>query len=441
MAVSFKGGIHVKDNKITASCEAKPIMPCKEHIYPLVQHIGVPVSPVVKVGDTVKVGQKIADSDAFLSVPVHSSISGKVTAIKEHIHPSGARVDAIFVENDNLYTPIENPRAIEDYSALEPSELIGIIREAGIVGMGGAGFPTHVKLSSKEQPKYLIVNAAECEPYITSDHRRMVENPEDIIDGIHIVMHILGLKNAYIGIEKNKGECIDAMRKASRYDESINIITMKTKYPQGAEKVLVKTITGKNIPIAKLPADIGCIVINADTVYNISKAVRTGMPMTERIVTVSGDAIAEPDNFIVPFGVPISFLIDSAKGFKTEPKKIIIGGPMTGSSQFGLDAPTVKTSSAILAFANPPHVFEKDSPCIRCGRCVTHCPMQLVPYKLSQAAMNDDVDTALKYNVLDCMQCGVCSYVCPSRTNQMANIMNIKPAAISAFRKEQGNGK
>lgn len=440
MAVSFKGGRHVKDNKITASREAKPIASCKEHIYPLVQHIGVPADPIVNVGDEVKVGQKIADNDAFMSVPIHSSVSGKVTAIKEHVHPSGAMVKSIFIENDELYTPIENPKKIDDYTALEPAELIKIIRDSGIVGMGGAGFPTHVKLSPKEAPKYLIINAAECEPYITSDHRRMLENADEIIDGIHIVMHILGLKNAYIGIENNKPDCIDSLRKASRYDESINIVPMKTKYPQGAEKVLVKTITGKSIPIAKIPADIGCIVINLDTIYNISRSVRTGMPMTERIVTVSGDAISEPDNFIVPFGVPISFIIEAAKGFKAEPKKVIIGGPMTGVSQFNLDAPTVKTSSAILAFENPPHVYDKDMPCIRCGRCVTHCPMQLMPFKLSKAALNNDVDTAMRYNVLDCMQCGVCSYVCPSKTNMMANIKNIRPAAITAYRKEHGNG-
>lgn len=441
MAVSFKGGRHVKDNKLTASLEAKPIMPCKEHIYPMIQHIGVPVSPIVAVGDMVKVGQKIADSDAFMSSPIHASVSGKVTAIKKHEHPSGAMVEAIFIENDNFYTPIDNPRKIEDYKSLSPDELRSIIREAGIVGMGGAGFPTHIKLAPKTPIKYLIINAAECEPFITSDHRRMMENSEDIIDGIHILMYILGVKNAYIGIENNKRECIDSMRKAARYDESINIIAMKTKYPQGAEKVLVKTIAGRSIPIGKLPADVGCVVINLDTVYNISRSIRTGIPMTERIVTVTGDAINEPDNFIVPFGVPFSHLINEAKGFKEEPKKVIAGGPMTGSSQYNLEAPTVKTTSAIVSFVHPPHVYDADSPCIRCGRCVQNCPMQLMPNHLSDAALKKDVDKALKYNILDCMQCGVCSYVCPARKNLLANIKNIRPAALSAYRKEQENGK
>lgn len=435
MAVSFKGGKHVKDYKITASCEARPLMPCQEHIYPVIQHIGAPNVPIVKVGDEVKVGQKIADSDAFMSSPIHSSVSGKVTAIKKHVHPSGNMVEAIFVENDSLYTPIDNPNIIEDYTKLEPAELIKIIREAGIVGMGGAGFPTHIKLAPKTTPKYLIVNGAECEPYITTDHRRMVENAEDIVDGIHIVMHILGVKSAYIGIENNKRKCMEALRKASRYDESINIISMKTKYPQGAEKVLVKTITGRSIPVGMLPADVGCVVINVETVYNISKTIRTGMPMTESLVTVSGDAINEPDNFIVPFGVPISFLIEQAKGFKCEPKKIIMGGPMTGTAQYTLDVPGIKTTSAILAFANPPQIYDEESPCIRCGRCVEMCPMNLMPNKLSKAALDEDVEKALKYNILDCMQCGVCSYVCPSKKNLLANIRNIRPAAMAEVRK------
>ena len=436
MAISFKGGIHIHDHKDTAICEAKPLMPCPLHIFPLIQHIGAPVSPVVAVGDTVKVGQVIADTTEYFAVPVHSSISGVVKEIRDYPHPSGSMVQSILIENDNLYTPID-AKPVENIDALSKEELCRIVRDGGLVGLGGAGFPAHIKLAPKNPIKYFIINGAECEPYITADHRRMVENTAEVIDGIKIAMKILGVKEAYIGVEKNKPDCINALQLAVRYDESIKVMPMKTKYPQGAEKTLLKAIAGVNLPANKIPADVGALIMNVDTVFELGRIFKTGMPLTERIVTVSGDAVKEPDNFVVPLGVPLSFLFEAAKGFKEEPKKILMGGPMMGNAQYSADVPVIKTTSAVLALAHPDHVYDPNGVCIRCGKCARYCPMQLMPFKISQAGLNGDVDMALKYHIMDCMQCGVCSYICPTKTNLLANIRNIRPDAINALRKEK----
>ena len=435
MAISFKGGIHIHDHKETSGLEVKPLMPCPKHIFPLIQHIGTPIEPIVKVGDTVKVGQKIADAESYMAVPIHSSISGTVKEICNYVHPSGTMVKSIIIENDNLYTSID-AKPVDNLDDLSDEQLQWLVREGGLVGLGGAGFPTHVKLAPKKPIKFFIINGAECEPYLTADHRRMVENSEDVIKGIHLAMKILHIKQAYIGIEKNKSECINALKLAARYDESINIIPLKTKYPQGAEKTLLKAIAGINLPSSKIPADVGALIMNVDTVYELGRILTTGMPITERIVTVAGDAVTEPDNFRVPIGVPISFLFESAKGFKCEPKKVIMGGPMMGNAQYTLDVPVIKTTSAVLAFANPDTVYDPEGTCIRCGRCVRFCPMQLMPFKISEAGLKNNVDMALKYHIMDCMQCGICSYVCPTKTNLLANIRNIRPDAINALRKE-----
>ncbi len=435
MSLSFSGGLHIRNfKKPVCSFETKPLMPCREHIYPVTQHIGAPLKVLVKPGDTVKVGEKIADAEEYTAVPVHSSVSGTVTKIEKHIHPSGSIIESVFVENDMLYTPIDGAEPIKIIDSRSKRELLWIIREAGIVGLGGAGFPAHIKLDTDKKIKFLIINGAECEPYITADHRRMVENTDDVIFGIKVVMKILGLDTSYIGIETNKRECIDLMKQHLRYDKSVNIMPLKPKYPQGAEKMLIKAITGKSVPSGGLPADVGAVVFNVETVYEIGHVFKTGMPLTERIVTVSGDAVKEPSNFRVPLGVPISFLFESAGGFVKEPQKIVMGGPMMGAAQYSTDVPVVKTTSSVLAFSKADRAYNAEAPCIRCGKCVSHCPMHLMPNMLSTFAAKNDADSAEKYHILDCMQCGMCSYVCPARKNPLGAIRIMRPIVMKNIR-------
>lgn len=438
MALSFKGGLHIHDHKkLSNKCETKPLPPCDEHIFPITQHVGAPLKVLVSVGDTVKVGDKIADAEEYMAVPVHSSVSGTVTKIEKHIHPSGNMVETVFVENDKEYTLSDRIKPIENIDMLSKRELLWVIRDAGIVGMGGAGFPAHVKLDSKNKIKYLIINGAECEPYITADHRRMLENTEEVIFGIRTLMKVLEVKEAYIGIETNKRKCIEALKKQIRYDSSIKIMSLKPKYPQGAEKMLIKAITGKSVPSGGLPSDVGAAVLNIETVYAVGRAFSKGMPLTERIVTVSGDAICEPSNFLVPLGVPISFLIEAAGGFSTEARKVITGGPMMGVAQFDLSVPVIKTTSSVLALANIDKTYNPESVCIRCGKCVAHCPMNLMPNKLSDLCQDGDIKGAVKYNILDCMQCGMCSYVCPGNKNMLADIRVMRSEAMQYVRERK----
>lgn len=438
MALSFKGGLHIKDHKKPSNkCETKPLPSCAEHIFPIRQHIGAPLKVLVNVGDTVKVGDKIADAEEYMAVPVHSSVSGTVTKIEKHIHPSGDMVEAVFVENDNQYTLSDKIKPVKNIDMLSKREMLWVIRDAGIVGMGGAGFPAHVKLDSKNKIKYLIINGAECEPYITADHRRMLENTEEVVFGIRVLMQVLDLKEAYIGIETNKRECIEMLKKQTRYDNSIKIMPLKPKYPQGAEKMLIKAITGKNVPSGGLPSDVGAAVLNIETVYDIGRAFGEGMPLTERIVTVSGDAISTPSNFVVPLGVPISFLIEAAGGFSKEARKVITGGPMMGTAQFDLSVPVIKTTSSVLALATVDETYNPEAVCIRCGKCVAHCPMNLMPNKLSYLCQNGDTKSAVEYNILDCMQCGMCSYVCPGNKNMLADIRVMRSAAMQYVRERK----
>lgn len=440
MASTFKGGFHVCDHKeLTKDIPSAPLPDCDMHIFPMRQHIGAPLKALVSIGDKVTVGQKIADSEEFISAPVHSSVSGTVTDIKPYFHDSNTMVDAIFVENDKLYT-VSDEVCPKDYTKMTAEEILCVIREAGIVGMGGAGFPTHVKLAPKTKVDYVIVNGAECEPYITADYRYMLENPEDIIYGLKAAMKALGLDDGYIGIEANKPEGFKSLAKAA--DGQIHLINLKTKYPQGAEKQLIKAVTGRNVPAGKLPADVGAVVINVATAVAIANAFKTGMPAIEKIVTVSGDAVMNPSNFRVRTGVPISFLIEHSGGFKAEPQKLISGGPMMGITQYNTDYPVTKTTSSVLALLNAPKTYDEDAPCIRCGKCVDHCPMRLMPLKLVGAAKKDDIEMAEKYNVLECIECGLCSYICPANKNLLQFIRMIKPEVMRKKREEaQKNGK
>ncbi len=422
MFKTFKGGLHVPDHK--EETNKKPIKIAEGapvHIYPLQQHIGALLDVKVNIGDYVKVGEVIADSEAFMSVPIHASVSGTVIDIKPYLHPSGTEVTSIFVENDFKYEVFEGiePKNVDKMSK---NEIVKVIRDAGIVGMGGAGFPTHVKLSLPEgkEVKYLIMNAAECEPYLTSDHRRLLEQAEDVIFGFRICMKLFDLPKGYIGIEANKPDAVQNLRDLK--DEKIEVVELKTKYPQGSEKHLIKAITGKKVPAGGLPVDVGAIVINVDTAYEIAQAFKTGMPLTKRIITVAGDCIKEPSNFEVRLGTPFGFVINQAGGLLGEAKKIIMGGPMMGISQYSLDVPTIKTTSGILALSESATIFDENSPCIKCGKCVKYCPMNLMPLHLSKFAEAGDLEMCEKYHIMNCIECGLCSYLCPGRRSPVQNI-------------------
>ncbi len=435
MSYTFKGGLHIHDHKsITNSKPTVKLPDCPEHIFPLQQHIGAVLRPLVAVGDTVMVGQKIADSDAFLSVPVHSSISGKVTAIKHRLHPSGDKIDAIYVENDMQYTVHESVKPVENYNNMSKDELLAVIREKGLVGMGGAGFPTFVKLNPKQKIQYLIINGAECEPYITSDHRRMIENTDEVIYGIKIAMKVLGLDKAYIGVEENKLDCAKALEQSLVNDGSIIIKRLKTKYPQGAEKQLIKAVAKRIVPSGKLPADVGCVVMNVDTAYDLWNAFENGMPVVRRIVTVSGDCVKSPANFDAPIGAPIEYFFQMAGGFVKEPRKVICGGPMMGIAQYNLKPPAIKTTSSILAFNKVDDIYSTETPCIKCGKCVNYCPMHLMPLNINRFSLAKNYDMAEKNNILDCIECGLCSYICPSKRNLLHNIRIGKQAVASIRR-------
>ena len=441
MAATFKGGFHIRDHKeLTNTIPTKRVPDCDMHIFPMRQHIGAPLKPLVQIGDKVKVDQKIADSEEFVSAPVHSSVSGTVTDIQQYFHDSTAMVDAIFVKNDKEYTVSEDV-CPKDYTKMTTEEILKTIREAGIVGMGGAGFPTHVKLAPRNKVDYVIINGAECEPYITSDHRYMLENADDIIYGLKIAMKALGLSDGHIGVELNKPDGMEALKASKEFGANIHIIALKTKYPQGAEKQLIKAVTGRNVPAGKLPADAGAVVVNVATAVAIANAFKTGMPAIEKNVTVSGDAVQNPSNFRVRTGVPVKFLIEQAGGFKNEPEKIVSGGPMMGISQYNTDYPVTKTTSSVLTISKAEKTYDPDSPCIRCGRCVDHCPMRLMPFKLSEASRKDDIEMARKYNILECIECGLCSYICPANKNLLQFIRMIKPEVMKKVREEQKNGK
>lgn len=425
MAFTFRGGLHIDDHKeYTAKIPIRSVGGSAVHMYPLQQHIGAPLSCTVKVGDKVCVGDVLADnSEAFVTSPIHSSVSGRVIAIEPRLHPTGVKVTSVVVENDGLYTPTDKAEP-KNPDKMTSEEMLEVIRNAGIVGLGGAGFPTHVKLSPppEKQITHVIVNGAECEPYLTSDHRRMLETPEDITDGLKIVMKILGLREGYIGIETNKPDAIATMRNQAARAGNIHVMPLKTKYPQGAEKQLIYAITKRRVPNGGLPADVGAIVLNIDTVTQIARTFRTGMPLTERIITISGDAFNKPCNIAAKIGMSVEDIIKEGGGFAKEPQRLILGGPMMGTALFSTDVPIIKTSSALLALTESEALQDKETACIRCGKCVSACPMRLMPLALNKFIIEGRLDMAERYNVMACMECGVCSYLCPGSQNPLTNI-------------------
>lgn len=435
---TFKGGAHPYDGKkMSRDCPIEILNPGDTLVYPLSQHIGAMAKPLVKAGDRVLVGQKIAEKGGFISANIHSSVSGTVKAIEKRLVATGGMVDSIIVENDGMYeeaAPIFSGNPDE----LSKDEIIKIIEEAGIVGMGGAGFPTNVKLSPKNADiiDSIIVNGAECEPYLTSDYRRMVEQTDKLVKGLKIVLKIFPDAKGYFGIEDNKPEAIEALLKATENEDRIEVVPLKTKYPQGGERSMIYAVTGRKINSKMLPADVGCIVHNVDTFYAIYNAVYNGKPLIERIVTITGDAVSTPKNFQVRIGTSFRELIDAAGGFTTEPEKIISGGPMMGFSFFNIDVPVVKGSSSLLAFIKDDVSHEEPSACIRCGRCAAACPEHLLPMKLAALAGQNEPEEFKKLGGMECVECGCCSYVCPAKRQVTQSVRSMKKLIIASARKK-----
>ncbi|GCA65700.1 electron transport complex subunit C [Mediterraneibacter butyricigenes] len=437
--LTFKGGVHPNDGKSLAKDQPiKELLPVGDLVYPLSQHIGAPANPVVAVGDRVLKGQKIAEAGGFVSAPIYASVSGTVKAIEPHFNATGSKVNCIVVENDGAYEEAEHlpAKSLEELSKEEILERIG---EAGIVGMGGAGFPTRVKLSPKEPEKidYVIANCAECEPYITADYRRMLENTEDLVNGMRVVLKLFDNAKGIFGVEDNKKDCIAALREAVKDEPRMEVMELQTKYPQGGERQLIYATTKRAINSKMLPADAGCVVDNVETMIGISNAVLRGIPSMERVVTVSGDAVAQPSNFKVLFGTNQQELVDAAGGFTSEPEKIISGGPMMGFSMFTLDTPITKTTSSILGFKEDIVSKQQTSACINCGRCVDACPIRLIPSRLADHAEHHAEEAFVKLEGLECIECGSCSYVCPARRQLKQSIGSMKKIAMANLRKKK----
>jgi len=413
--VSFKGGVHPPEEKgLTASkgIETPPLP--KRVIIPFSQHTGAPSKPIVKKGDEVKTGEKIGEIQGKISVPTHATISGKVLDIKEFPHPVlGSRSLACIIESDGKDEWISREER-EDYLNLSPSQLIEIVKEAGIVGLGGAAFPTHIKLSPpKDKPiDTLIINGCECEPYLTADHRLMLENTEGILKGAEILKRILNPKRVIIAIEDNKPDAIEKMEKSAK---GFEVIKLKTKYPEGAEKQLIYALTRREVPSGGLPMDVGCLVQNVGTTLAVYEAVRFSKPLIERVLTVTGDGIREPKNLRVRIGTPIKDLIDVCGGYREPPAKVILGGPMMGLAQYSDELPVVKGTSGILILTPKTAEVPQEGPCLRCARCVDACPMNLLPCEIAKFIEHREFSKARDYGVLDCIECGCCAYVCPSK--------------------------
>ena len=416
MAFSFFGGVHPDGNKWYAKDKKIQDFPEPDIlVIPMGQHIGAPCKPLVKKGDLVTMGQKIGDNTG-LCVPVHASVSGKVKAVEMRPHTSGTNMMSVVIENDHQDTLCEEiqPRTQEQIDALTPEELMAIIREAGIVGMGGATFPTHVKLSSGiGKVDTIIVNVGECEPYIVADDRLCREYPKSLISGLKVIMKVLSLNTAHIGIEDNKPEAIASLKQAIDPADGIVVDVLRSMYPQGAEKQLIYAVTGREVPSGGLPAAVGCAVFNAATCKAIHDAVYLGMPLIRRIVTVSGDITMEPKNLMVPIGTSFNDLLE-AVGHSENPYKVLSGGPMMGAAQYDLSVPVIKGSNAVTILGKKNRTYVENPQCIRCGKCIDACPMHLMPLMMHQAVQSRSVDEMKAVNMLDCIECGCCAYTCPA---------------------------
>lgn len=435
--LTFKGGVHPYDGKeLSKAKPVKEFLPGKEMVYPLSQHIGAPAQPVVKKGDSVLAGQKIAEMGGFVSAPIHATVSGVVKDLKKVRNNVGAMVDAIIIENDEKYETVEFQPA-KSLDALSKEEIIARIKEGGVVGMGGAGFPTHVKLSPREPEKieYVLVNGAECEPYLTSDYRRMLEQPEWIIGGLKCMLKLFDHAKGCICIEDNKPDCIEKITEMVKDEPRIEVCTLKTKYPQGAERCLIAAVSGREINSSMLPADAGCVVDNIDTVCAVYRAVMFGEPVMDRIVTVTGDAVADPCNFNVKLGSSFADLLEAAGGLKQPAEKIISGGPMMGFAMFDYHVPVVKTSSAMLCMSKDEVSANEPTACINCGRCVSACPARLIPSRLATYSEHGQEELFVKNNGMECVECGCCSFTCPSKRPLTQSVRSMRKTVLANRKK------
>ncbi len=434
---TFAGGIHPAYHKDRTAGQPIELATVPDLlVFPLSQHIGAPCQPLVGVGDRVLMGQKIGESDQPISAPVHASVSGKVVAVENRPNPCGQPVLSVVVENDRKderIAPFAKPRP---WSELTSDEIIGIVREAGIVGLGGAAFPTHYKLSAARNStlEAVLLNGAECEPYLTCDHRVMLEQAADVVEGLRIILKAVGVVRGYIGVEENKPDAIAALEQAIADDSNIQVVPLAVKYPQGQEMMLVKAILGREIPPGKLPCNVGAMVSNVGTAAAISAAVRSCRPLTERVVTVTGSLVKQPKNLLTRIGTPFQLLLDQC-GLTEQPAKVIQGGPMMGITQSTTDVPVVKGVAGVLVLSEAETTPLLPSPCIRCARCIDVCPLRLQPVFLAQFAERGMMDRAEALNVMDCRECGSCSFICPSRRPLLQNIRLAKNE-IAARRKK-----
>ena len=435
--LTFNGGIHPYDGKdLTKDFAIVDILPKKELVYPLSQHIGAPATPIVKKGDRVLRGQMVAEATGFISAPIHSSVSGTVKAIEPRRVVTGDMVMSIIVENDEKYEEVTY-QACEDLDALSNEEIIAKIKDAGVVGMGGAGFPTFVKLSPKNSKNidYVIANCAECEPYLTSDYRRMMEEPEKLVEGMKIMLRLFENAHGILAVEDNKPDCIEKLRNLTKDETRIQVKELKTKYPQGSERQLIYASCGRRLHSAKLPSDVGCIVDNVDTIVAIYHAVVEGRPLMERIITVTGDCVRNPRNYKVHIGMNYHDLLEASGNFTKKPAKIISGGPMMGFSLFQLDVPTTKTASALLCLSRDDVSREKETACINCGRCAAVCPSRILPGRLADFADRGQEEEFLKCNGMECIECGCCSYVCPAKKHLTQSIKSMRKMQLAKKKK------
>jgi electron transport complex protein RnfC len=414
---TFKGGVHPEEYKyLTENC-AFEFMPAPEEIIlPVSQHLGKDAQPVVKKGDEVFCGQLVAKAEGFISAPIHSSVSGKVLSIGKEITPTGFPKDSIVIKsNGNVNEQIVTLPPL-DPEAISPDEIRQRVAEAGIVGQGGAAFPTYVKLSPPKDKviDLVILNGCECEPYLTRDYRFMIERPDDLIAGFKLILKALGVKRGVIGIEDNKPEAIKILSEKIKNEDGLEVISLKTKYPQGAEKMLIKAVTGKEVPPGKLPMDVGAVIQNIGTALAIYDAVAKGQVLINAALTVSGLGIKNPKNLIVPVGTPIQDVIDYCGGVSDDAVKIIVGGPMMGTAQFDLHAPVLKATSGILVLTKEEVSKNPETPCLRCGQCVGACPLNLVPTKLARYSQLQKFEEAESVDITVCMECGTCAFTCPA---------------------------
>ncbi len=425
--VTFKGGVHPPDGKGFSADKATQVIWPKvgaELIYPMSQHIGAPCEPIVSKGDYVKIGQKIGEAKAFVSSPIHASVSGTVKEIRDTLTPTGITTKAAVVEYDGKNSEHESINKKSDYEKLSKDELLELIKEAGVIGLGGAGFPTHIKLNPPPEKKVdtIIVNAAECEPYLTTDYRVLLEEADTLIRGLKIILKLQPQAKGIIAVEVNKQDAIEHLVKKCADFPNIEVVSLHTKYPQGSEKQLIYACTGREVPSGSLPADAGCIVNNVDTVIAIERAILRGRPLMRKIVTVSGGAVVNPGNYKVRIGMKYCDLLEAIGGLNSTPYKMISGGPMMGVAMFSTDVPIVKTSSGFLCFTEEEGKLPQERNCIRCGRCVEQCPVNLLPQELNQNVLRKEYDLFRKNNGMDCIECGTCSYVCPAKRHLTQSI-------------------